>query len=445
MQGWKCYRSVVVLILLAAATMPVQAAPALQTKEPIAPTYTIFATREGLVGHRTANGHIIQPRDHFVALPSWDVLAPKGSNKYQVRLTYQGRSTIAPVWDVGPWNTNDDYWSPSRRYSDLPVGLPMAQAAYYQGYNGGRDVFGRRIGLPNGIDIADGTFWDDLGMRDSDWVQVTFLWLGRDPGPDGTVEAPVTTISNTSPTIDIPALEDGAIAIDAGESGYTANQATWFTDGCGMGGNHVWTYSTTDQAKSENRSVWQPDLSVGFYEVKAYIPACGRVAATNSARYRITHDGAVTEVTLDQAKAAGTWTSLGVYHFGGQGSPQVELNDMAGDKMRAVRFDAIAWIPRSDTTAPSTNITTISQHNNGYLVRWEGNDDISGVAAYDVQVRQLPNGGWRDWLMNTALNEAWFGPDEGKHFAFRARARDWASNQEAWLDQQALDTTSAQQ
>ena len=29
---------------------------------------------------------------------------------------------------------------------------------------------------PAGIDLADGTFWDDLGMVDNDWVEVRFDW-----------------------------------------------------------------------------------------------------------------------------------------------------------------------------------------------------------------------------------------------------------------------------
>ena len=99
----------------------------------------MFATREGLVGHRTANGHRIGPRDRFVALPYWGVLSSKGGNEFQVRVTYRGRSVVLPVWDVGPWNTHDDYWSPKRRYSDLPVGQPMAHAAYHQRYHDGRD------------------------------------------------------------------------------------------------------------------------------------------------------------------------------------------------------------------------------------------------------------------------------------------------------------------
>src|SRR5215213_1744007 len=124
------------LSLLLTAALPLARARAEQI--PTAPTFTVFATREGLVGHRTANGHRIQPRDRFVALPSWTVLASDGGQEFQVRVSYRGRSAVLPVWDVGPWNTRDEYWSPSRRYGDLPIGKPMAHAAYESSYNGGR-------------------------------------------------------------------------------------------------------------------------------------------------------------------------------------------------------------------------------------------------------------------------------------------------------------------
>jgi hypothetical protein len=142
------------------------------------PTYRLFATREGLTGHTTANGHVIKPRDHFVALPSRRMLAGNGGHEYQVRLCYKGRCETAPVWDVGPWNTRDDYWNPPAQremWRDLPQGTPEAQAAYQSGYNGGLDEFGRRVANPAGIDVADGTFWDGLGMTDNDWVDVTFM------------------------------------------------------------------------------------------------------------------------------------------------------------------------------------------------------------------------------------------------------------------------------
>lgn len=142
--------------------------------------YTIYATREGLVGYTTANKHIIQAHDRFVALPSPRVLnADDQTYIYQVRLTYAGRTVDAPVWDVGPWNISDDYWNPPgvrERWQDLPQGMPEAQAAYQNKYNGGLDQYGRKVTAPTAIDLADGTFWDDLGMTQSNWISVKYLW-----------------------------------------------------------------------------------------------------------------------------------------------------------------------------------------------------------------------------------------------------------------------------
>jgi hypothetical protein len=88
------------------------------------------------------------------------------------------RCETAPVWEVGPWNTHDDHWNPSsvrEQWKDLPQGLPEAQAAYEDGYNGGRDEFGRQVANPAGIDLADGTFYN-VGLNDNGWVTVTYLW-----------------------------------------------------------------------------------------------------------------------------------------------------------------------------------------------------------------------------------------------------------------------------
>ncbi|GAA2598179.1 MULTISPECIES: hypothetical protein [Streptomyces] len=146
----------------------------------------VYATREGLVGHTTANGHVIQANDHFVALPSRRALSPGGSGQYSVRVCGPARCETAPVWDVGPWNTHDDHWNPSaqrEQWKDLPQGLPEAQAAYEDGYNGGRDEFGRQVANPAGIDLADGTF-SNVGLSDNGWVTVTYLWT--DGGGDTT-------------------------------------------------------------------------------------------------------------------------------------------------------------------------------------------------------------------------------------------------------------------
>ena len=145
-------------------------------------SYSVFATREGLVGGTTANGHVIVERDKFVALPSRRALSPRDTNDYSVKVcASNGRCSFAPVWDIGPWNTRDDYWNPGnirQNWGDLPQGVPQAQAAYRDGYNGGNDQFGRKTLNPAGIDLADGVFWDDLGLKDNATVTVDYLWTG---------------------------------------------------------------------------------------------------------------------------------------------------------------------------------------------------------------------------------------------------------------------------
>lgn len=123
--------------------------------------FTVYATREGLVGGTTANGHVIVSHDHFVALPSRRVLCSNGGHEYEVKVSYNGKSVIAPVWDVGPWNEKDNYWDPpSQRemWKDLPQGMPEAQAARDKetyppdGYNGGCDETNYLVKVSTGSD-----------------------------------------------------------------------------------------------------------------------------------------------------------------------------------------------------------------------------------------------------------------------------------------------------
>lgn len=168
-----------------AVTPSVTPTPPSRAATPAGHSYRVFATREGLVGGTTANGHVITRRDHFAALPSRRGLSGNWAGEYSVRVcAANGRCEWAPVWDVGPWNTRDDYWNPAARrqsWRDLPQGRPQSQAAYQDGHNDGRDQFGRRVANPAGIDLADGTFWDGLGLRNNAWVTVTYQWTGTLP------------------------------------------------------------------------------------------------------------------------------------------------------------------------------------------------------------------------------------------------------------------------
>ncbi|MGW6281471.1 hypothetical protein [Kribbella sp. NPDC055071] len=230
--------------------MTVQAAP-LKSR--------VFATREGLVGGTTANGHVIVSRDHFVALPSRRGLSGNGSGTYSVKVCTASRCAFEPVWDVGPWNTKDDYWNPSatrEMWKDLPQGKPEAQAAYQDGYNGRKDQFGRTVANPAGIDLADGTFWDALGMSDNGFVDVTYLWTGD--GGRGTV-----SISSGYLNLRNSASSSGAVVGMAGKSAQVTVE-------CQTTGQSV----TGSQGTS---NVWLR-VNAGMYAAKAWI-AAGTFAA----------------------------------------------------------------------------------------------------------------------------------------------------------------------
>jgi hypothetical protein len=123
------------------------------------PWQRVFATREGLVGRRTATGDIIRAGDLFVALPDRSAL------RRDVEIRYRGRATVVPVRDVGPWNVDDDYWSRGDR--------PAAER--------GRGTF-RKPANAAGIDLSDATF-AELGLRDNDYVEWRFVHRGYVPLP----------------------------------------------------------------------------------------------------------------------------------------------------------------------------------------------------------------------------------------------------------------------
>jgi hypothetical protein len=156
-------------------------------------SYRVFATDEGAVGGTTANGHVVQPNDHFVALPSGTALSPAGSDEYSVQVCGPAGCETAPVWDIGPWNIKDNYWDPSssrQEFSNLPQGMPESQAAYDSDYNGGADDSGRHVLNPAGIDLADGTYHDVLGDNNG-FVTVTYLWTSGGSSTASAESSPV--------------------------------------------------------------------------------------------------------------------------------------------------------------------------------------------------------------------------------------------------------------
>jgi LysM repeat protein len=115
-------------------------------------------------------------------LHTCDDLGYIAGGNYSIILTFQG-STGAVVGEAGPWNIDDNFWAslndptPRRMFADLALGMPEAQAAYFNGYNGGADQYGRKVTGPYAIDLSEGV-GNDIGLKwgVSDWVTVSFMW-----------------------------------------------------------------------------------------------------------------------------------------------------------------------------------------------------------------------------------------------------------------------------
>lgn len=71
-----------------------------------------------------------------------------------------------------------------------------------------------------------------------------------------------------------------------------------------------------------------------------------------------------------------------------------------------------------------------------FTVTWSGKDIWTGVAAYDVQVRDGYEGTWTGWLADTVATSAVFTGVHGHTYFFRARARDAVGNWGTFTDEE---------
>lgn len=114
----------------------------------------VKATREGLVGQRTASGYIIDIVVPFVALPAVSALGLF----VRVQNPANGKQIIAWVAEVGPWNTHDEHYV-------FMGGRPQAEdgiSVSGKGTNGA------------GIDLGE-KVWKELGMTDNSDVEWEFV------------------------------------------------------------------------------------------------------------------------------------------------------------------------------------------------------------------------------------------------------------------------------
>lgn len=141
--------------------------------------FDLFATRS------TYTDYSADLPDKYVKFANRGLEYAKGYTHtiiYSITVKYD--TTIVPnvvVTDV-VWNHNDNYWNtitdtvhPRRMFTDLPHGMPEAEAAFYDNYNGGKNEFGQEVTNPAGLNVSQQVA-DLLGIGGSAWIEVTFPW-----------------------------------------------------------------------------------------------------------------------------------------------------------------------------------------------------------------------------------------------------------------------------
>jgi hypothetical protein len=117
----------------------------------------------------------------------------------------------------------------------------------------------------------------------------------------------------------------------------------------------------------------------------------------------------------------------------GQHTVRITSSDVAGNEEPAHVY-AVAI----DRRPPEVRMGALSHYQSStrFQVTWAGNDDPSGsgLADFDVQVRDGLGGLWANWLTRTTLTGATFNGERGHTYFFRVKARDLAGNEASFTD-----------
>ena len=106
------------------------------------------------------------------------------------------------------------------------------------------------------------------------------------------------------------------------------------------------------------------------------------------------------------------------------------------------RATLLAAVNSQDCLPPTSSVEPLPSwvETTTFTVAWTGHDVWSGVAAYDVQVRDGYTGAWTDWQTDTLTSSSLFTGVHGHTYFFRARARDTEGNWELYDDGEWRET-----
>jgi len=98
----------------------------------------------------------------------------------------------------------------------------------------------------------------------------------------------------------------------------------------------------------------------------------------------------------------------------------------------------LAAVNPHDCLPPASSVESLPPwvETAAFSVTWSGQDVWSGIAAYDVQVRDGYEGLWTGWLTDTVVTSGTSTGLHGHTYFFRARARDLPGNLEPYGDEE---------
>jgi hypothetical protein len=119
------------------------------------------------------------------------------------------------------------------------------------------------------------------------------------------------------------------------------------------------------------------------------------------------------------------------WNFGADGANKpvyLRFRDTYGD----ISSNFIGYVD-VDTKLPASTMTALgSTSQTPIQLAWSGTDATSGVANYDLEVRDGPGGTWQPVLSATTATSTNYNAMPGHTYYFRVRARDHAGHVEAW-------------
>jgi hypothetical protein len=316
-------------------------------------------------------------------------LVDGGTYYFSVRSVYQGTPGTATTSD----GITVDATAPASAVS--PLAAEVGTETFTVTWSGSDAV--------SGIKHYNVQVSSDGGSSWGSWLTGTVLTSSDFPGVNGTTYYFRSRAHDIAGNVeDYPSVADAHTTVNLA----AGLQVAWVRDGLTLGNDDDWTnQSATLYAH------WEAVAGADGYEAAIGTSPGG----TDIMDWYLVYMTSIATCTLPLVNG-------GTYYY----SVRVVVGASHG---AAVSSDGITL----DTGLPSSSVQALPAvtSNISFTVSWSGTDALSGVNAYDVQVKD-GGGEWQDWLVGTGLTQSAFYAEVDHTYYFRSRAADGAANFEAY-------------